>query len=143
MTAKQYLRQGYRLKELIQTHRDELEQLRGMLGLVKGTTYDKIGGGTTKWNGDTAEYNLVIRCVDMESQIAQEIDSMVALMQEIHTSIEAVSNTDERLVLRCKYILFLGWDDTAKRMNYSPTQVKRLHGAALQSVVVPEKYMLK
>lgn len=47
-----YLRQGCRLKELIQTHRDELAQLRSMLGSVSGVSYD-IGGGTTKWNVDT------------------------------------------------------------------------------------------
>ena len=140
MTAKQYLRQGYRLKELIQTHRDELTQLRSMLGSGSGPSYDKIGGGTTKWNGDTAEYNLVIKCVDLESQIEQEIVQMIALMQSIHTAIEAVRNPDERLVLRCRYILSLSWDDTAARMNYSPTQVRRLHGSALRSVIVPEKY---
>ena len=140
MTAKQYLRQGYRLKELIQTHRDELTQLRSMLGSVSGPSYDKIGGGTTKWNGDTAEYNLVIKCVDLESQIEQEIVQMIALMQSIHTAIEAVRNPDERLVLRCRYILSLSWDDTAARMNYSPTQVRRLHGSALRSVIVPNEY---
>lgn len=140
MTAKQYLKQGYRLKELIQTHRDELAQLRSMLGSVQGVSYDKVGGGATKWNGDTAEYNLVIKCVDLEAQIQQEINSMVALMQEIHNTIERVRNNDERLVLRCKYILFLSWEETAQRMNYSDTQVRRLHGSALLSVVVPDKY---
>lgn len=140
MTAKQYLKQGYRLKELIQTHRDELAQLRSMLGSAQGVSYDKIGGSSAKWNGDTAEYNLVIKCIDLEAQIQQEIDSMVALMQEIHSTIEGVHNNDERLVLRCKYILFLSWEETAQRMNYSDTQVRRLHGSALLSVVVPEKY---
>ena len=140
MTAKQYLKQGYHLKELIQTHRDELAQLRSMLGSVQGVSYDKIGGGSTKWNGDTAEYNLVIKCIDLEAQIQQEMNSMVALMQEIHNTIERVHNNDERLVLRCKYILFLSWEETAQRMNYSDTQVRRLHGSALLSVVVPEKY---
>lgn len=140
MTAKQYLKQGYRLKELIQTHRDELAQLRSMLGSVQGVSYDKVGRGATRWNGDTAEYNLVIKCVDLEAQIQQEINSMVALMQEIHNTIEGVHNNDERLVLRCKYILFLSWEETAQRMNYSDTQVRRLHGSALLSVVVPDKY---
>lgn len=142
MTAKQYLRQGCRLKELIQTHRDELLQLRSMLGSVSGPSYDKIGS-ITKWNGDTAEANLVIKCVDLEKQIECEIDQMITLMQSIHTTIETVCNPDERLVLRCRYILSLNWDDTANRMNYSPTQVRRLHGSALQSVVVPEEYEFK
>lgn len=140
MNAKQYLRQGCRLKELIQTHRDELAQLRSMIGSVSGPSYDKIGGGATRWNGDTAEYDLAIKCVDLERQIEREIEQMIALMQSIHTTIEAVRNPDERLVLRCRYILGLDWDETAARMNYSPVQARRMHGTALQSVIVPAEY---
>ncbi len=97
MTAKQYLRQGCRLKELIKTNRDELAQLRSMLGSISGPSYDKIGGGSQKWNGDTAETNLVIRCVDLEKQIEREMVQMITLMQSIHTTIEDVRNPDERL----------------------------------------------
>lgn len=93
-----------------------------------------------KWNGDTAEQNLVIKCVDLENLIKSEINDMVDLMHEIHTTIEAVQDRDQRLVLRCRYILFLNWEDTAARMSYSYPQARRIHGAALQSVIVPEKY---
>lgn len=140
MTAKQYLQRGYRLNELIKSHREELANLHAMVGSVGATTYDKVGGRATKWNGDTAEQNLVIKCVDLENLIKSEINDMVDLMHEIHTTIEAVQDRDQRLVLRCRYILFLNWEDTAARMSYSYPQAKRIHGAALQSVIVPEKY---
>lgn len=140
MTAKQYLQRGYRLNELIKSHREELANLHAMVGSVGATTYDKVGGRATKWNGDTAEQNLVIKCVDLENLIKSEINDMVDLMHEIHTTIEAVQDRDQRLVLRCRYILFLNWEDTAARMSYSYPQARRIHGAALQSVIVPEKY---
>lgn len=140
MTAKQYLQRGYRLNELIKSHREELANLHAMVGSVGATTYDKVGGRATKWNGDTAEQNLVIKCVDLENLIKSEINDMVDLMHEIHTTIEAVQDRDQRLVLRCRYILFLNWGDTAARMSYSYPQARRIHGAALQSVIVPEKY---
>lgn len=140
MTAKQYLQRGYRLNELIKSHREELANLHAMVGSVGATTYDKVGGRATKWNGDTAEQNLVIKCVDLENLIKSEINDMVDLMHEIHTTIEAVQDRDQRLVLRCRYILFLKWEDTAARMSYSYPQARRIHGAALQSVIVPEKY---
>lgn len=65
---------------------------------------------------------------------------MVDLLQEIHDVIEAVPDRNECLLLRCRYILFLNWTDTATRMNYSYQQVRRIHGTALQHVTVPEKY---
>lgn len=140
MTAKQYLQRGYRLNELIKSYREELANLHAMVGSIGATTYDKVGGRATKWNGDTAEQNLVIKCVDLENLIKSEINDMVDLMHEIHTTIEAVQDRDQRLVLRCRYILFLNWEDTAARMSYSYPQARRIHGAALQSVIVPEKY---
>lgn len=60
MTAKQYLRQGYRLNELIKTHQDELEQLHRMVGSIQSPGFDKPGGAH-QWNGTTAEQGLVIR----------------------------------------------------------------------------------
>lgn len=140
MTAKQYLRQGYRLNELIKTHQDELARLHQMVGSVHSPGFDKPGGGAPKWNGNTAEQSLVIKTIDLERQIKEEIERMVGLLQEIHSSIEAVPDKNERLVLRCRYILFLGWAETAERMNYSYQQVRRIHGTALQHITVPEKY---
>lgn len=140
MTAKQYLRQGYRLNELIKTHQDELAQLHRMVGSVQSPGFDKLGGGAPKWNGSTAEQNLVIKTVDLEAQIKREVAQMVDLLQEIHDVIEAVPDRNERLVLRCRYILFLNWTETAGRMNYSYQQVRRIHGTALLHVTVPEQY---
>ena len=140
MTAKQYLRQGYRLRELIQTHKDELAQLHRMVGSVQSPGFNKPGGGTPKWNGETAEQSLVIKTVDLENQIKQEIGSMIDLLHGVHDTIETVTNRDERLVLRCRYILFLSWSETAGRMNYSYQQVRRIHGTALQHITVPEQY---
>ena len=139
MTAKQYLKQGYRLKELIQTHEDELAQLRQMVGSI-GSPGIKIGSAPNNWNGETAEQKLVIKTVDLEAQIRREIAQMVGLLHEIHDSIEQVEDGNERLVLRCRYILFLNWSETADRMNYSYQQVRRIHGTALQHITVPEKY---
>lgn len=139
MTPKQYLKQGYRLNELIQTHQDELARLHQMVGSVHSSGFDKPGGAP-KWNGNTAEQSLVIKAVDLETQIKEEIERMVGLLQEIHSSIEAVPDKNERLVLRCRYILFLGWAEIAERMNYSYQQVRRIHGSALLHVTVPEMY---
>lgn len=143
MTAKQYLRQGYRLKELIQTHRDELAELRSLLGYAPGIGYDKIGSSPAKWNGETAETNLVIKCIDMEDQIQREIDQMFSVMKSIHATIEEVKDPDERLVLRCKYILFLSWGEISAVMNFSSAQARRVHDEALRRVKVPEEYLLK
>lgn len=138
MTAKQYLKQGYRLKELIQTHREELAQLRDMVGSIQSPNWGKVGVGANNWNGQTREQILAVRVMDLEQQIEEEIADMVQLMQRIHNAVESVPNQDQRLALRCRYILFLSWAETADRMNYSCQQARRIHDDALRSVAAPE-----
>ena len=139
MTTKQYLRQNYRLNETIQSHKDELARLREMASSIPGGSFDNSGGGGSRWCGDTPQINALTRAIDLERQIQQEIVDMERLQKNIHDCIGAVRDPDERFVLRCRYILFLTWEDTAERMHYSTTQVKRIHGTALQSIVIPEQ----
>lgn len=137
MTAKQYLRQAYRLNELINSHIKELEQLRLISTSVPSIDFSKerVQGG--QFPGDKIA-NIVGKIVDLERQINAEIDSFIDLKKEIHDAIEAVKNPNERLVLRCRYIEFLTWEQVAERMNYSIKQVHRIHSEALKNVVVPK-----
>jgi DNA-directed RNA polymerase specialized sigma subunit len=138
MTPKQYLRQAYRLNELINSHIREVKQLKLLSTSVPSTDFSKerVQGG--KLPGDKIS-NIIAKIVDLEKQINDEIDHFVDLKKEIHDIIEAVKSPDQRLVLRCRYIEFLTWEKTAEIMNYSIKQIHRIHSAALQNVVIPKK----
>ena len=138
MTAKQYLRQAYRLNELINSHIREVEQLRLLSTSVPSTDFSKerVQGG--KLPGDRIS-NIIAKIVDLEKQINDEIDNLIDLKKEIHDAIDAVQNPDQQLVLRCRYIEFLTWEKTAECLNYSIKQIHRIHSAALQAIVIPKR----
>jgi len=138
MTAKQYLRQAYRLNELINSHIREVEQLRLLSTSVPSTDFSKerVQGG--KLPGDRIS-NIITKIVDLEKQINDEIDNLIDLKKEIHDAIDAVQNPDQQLVLRCRYIEFLTWEKTAECLNYSIKQIHRIHSAALQAIVIPKR----
>lgn len=138
MTPKQYLRQAYRLNELINSHIREVEQLKLLSTSVPSTDFSKerVQGG--KLPGDRIS-NIIAKIVDLEKQINDEINHFVDLKKEIHDVIEAVKSPDQRLVLRCRYIEFLTWEKTAEIMNYSIKQIHRIHSTALQNVVIPKR----
>lgn len=137
MTAKQYLRQAYRLNELINSHIREVEQLRLVSTSLPGTDFsqERVQGGNLP--GDRIP-NIIAKIVDLEAQINQEIDSFIDLKKEVHDAIESVKSPDQRLVLRCRYVEFLTWEKTAECLNYSIKQIHRIHSAALQNIVVPK-----
>jgi DNA-directed RNA polymerase specialized sigma subunit len=137
MTAKQYLRQAYRLNELINSHIKELESLKLLSTSLPSTDFsqERVQGGQLP--GDRIS-NIIAKIVDLEKQINDEIDSFIELKKEVHNVINAVTSSNERLVLRCRYIEFLTWEQTADRMAYSIKQVHRIHSEALQNVIVPK-----
>lgn len=137
MTAKQYLRQAYRLNELINSHIREVEQLRLISTSLPGTDFsqERVQGGMLP--GDRMP-NIIAKIVDLESQINREIDSFIDLKKEIHDAIDKVANCNEKLVLRYRYIEFLTWEQIAEQMNYSITQIHRIHANSLQNFIIPK-----
>ena len=52
--------------------------------------------------------------------------------------IEAVPDTDERMVLRYRYVHNLTWEQIGNEMNADARTIRRWHGNALLHVVLPE-----
>lgn len=134
---KTYLRKAYRLDRLVQSHAAELERLRSTLGSL-GSSLDGQPR-TPRYDSSTGEINRLIQVIDLEQQLKDEIAAMGARWKEIHNTIEAVEDKDERLVLRYRYIQGLDWDYIAVELNYSRRQVIRIHGEALEHLRPPEK----
>lgn len=137
MTPKQYLRQAYRLNELINSHIREVKQLKLLSTSVPSTDFSKerVQGG--KLPGDRIS-NIIAKIVDLEKQINDEIDRFVDLKKEIHDAVDNVKNVNEQLVLRYRYIEFLTWEQISERMNYSIMQVHRIHSNALRNFIIPK-----
>lgn len=137
MTAKQYLKQAYWLKLLIEAHKRELAQLREIMGgLQSAGTGD--GVRASKWNGDTRESRAVVAFLDFELNIKREIEARAEKLGEIGAVVAQVPNEAERLLLLYRYVLCLEWQEIADRMKFSERQLHRLHGRALQHVKVPQ-----
>lgn len=137
MTAKEYLKQAYRLHERIDAHIAELEELRDMSTRIQGVSFEEHFSSTR--NTDAPFVKLIGKIMDMESRINSEIDRLVDLKAEMDMVIEQVEDIEERLLLRYRYLDNMTWDDIATRLSVSSRTVHRIHSAALQNFVVPEE----
>jgi len=138
MTAKEYLSQAYRLDQKINSHIEEVSRLRAMSQSISSPGW---GERVQSSKSTDAPY---VRCIEkiitLEQTIDAEIDALVDLKQEIRTVIEAVPNTDYRLLLRYRYIHNCTWEQIGAEMCADSRTVRRWHNEALKKVVVPEKY---
>ena len=136
MTNKEYLRQAYRLDQKINSDIEEVARLREMAGNISSPVLgDKV---QTSRNRDGLFVRNMEKILLLEEKINQEIDALVDLKSQMRDVIAAVQDTDERMVLRYRYIHNLTWEQIGNELNADKSTIRRWHGMALAHVVLPE-----
>ena len=131
MTAKQYLRQAYRLNELINSDIQELEQLKALSRSISSPNLSGMPSGSRKQEAPFV--NAVIKIVDLEKVIDAEIDRFVDLKKEIRDKLFQIKDKNERLILQNRYLLFQTWEQIAEELNFTPQWVQEIHKRALKN----------
>lgn len=136
MTAKQYLRQAYRLNDLINSDLAELEQLKILSTSVSSLNLSGMPSSGTR-KQEAPFVNAVMKIIELEKVIDAEINRFVDLKKEIRDVINKVPDNNQKLVLKLRYIQFLKWESVAAEMDLSFKQVHRIHNEALKNVKLP------
>lgn len=136
MTAKEYLRQAYRLDHRIDSDITEMERLREMACSIGSPGFEE------HYDPNHATEAPFVRALEkvwkMEEKINGEIDRLVDLKAQIRSVIEAVTDPNERMVLRYRYIHNMTWDQIGDELHADARTVRRWHGTALLHVELPE-----
>ena len=136
MTNKEYLRQAYRLDQKINSDIEEVARLREMAGNISSPVLgDKV---QTSRNRDGLFVRNMEKILLLEEKINREIDALVDLKSQMRDVIAAVQDTDERMVLRYRYIHNRTWEQIGNELNADKSTIRRWHGSALAHVVLPE-----
>ena len=136
MTSKEFLRQAYRLDQRIQSDIEELARLRAMsVSISAPVSGEKVQASLPS---DAPFARCVEKILLLEEKINAEIDVLVGLKEQIREVIAAVSNTDEQMVLRCRYVHNMTWEEIGSEMKANARTVRRWHGAALLHVTMPK-----
>lgn len=127
MTAKQYLNRARRidseintLLELVQTTRESLEAIT--------QNYDRDGSQATK---NPHKFD---RLIELESQVDDKVDELIALKGEILGTISKLKDNRQRIILTEYYLKMKTWEQIAVDMHYSFQHIMRMHGYALKEV---------
>ena len=133
MEAKAYLRQAYRINQLIQSNEKELEELHELSTSISGidTSKDTV---QTSPSGDASYTKIIEKIDELERVIKNDIDKLLNLKLEIKNTIDAVPDSEEKLLLQERYLNFMEWDDICESMYVSTRTVHRIHGRALNTV---------
>ena len=132
MTAKEYLQQSYRLTAQINSDLQELEDLRSIASSIHSPGFER--NCNPNYPTEAPFVKGLERIWIMEDRINSEIEKFISVREEIREVINEVSDYDQKMLLRYRYINHLSWDEIAGRMFYGQRWLFILHGKALKSV---------
>ena len=132
MTAKEYLQQAYRLTARIKSDLQELDDLRSMTSGLRSPGFER------NYNPNRPTEAPFVKGLErvwtMEERINEEINRLISLREEIRDVIDEVTDYDQKMLLRYRYINHLPWEEIGGKMFYGERWLFILHGRALKSV---------
>ena len=136
MTAKEYLQQAYRLDQKISSDLEEVASLREMaISVSSPQLAERV---QTSGNTDASFVRALEKIMNLEERINKEIDLLMELKKEIRIVITTVEDTDERMVLKYRYVHNYTWEQIGNELHADARTVRRWHGKALQHVILPD-----
>ena len=136
MTPREYLEQAEHLDQLIVSNLVELERLHLTKSNISPPSLEPHYNAT---RNTTAPFVYKVeKLMLLEDEIRTETNRLAELRTQIRQAIDSVPNTDERLVLRYRYLQSLTWEEIAMRMHACRMSVIRWHKKGLEDVVIPE-----
>lgn len=131
--TEKFLNRAYKSEQLIQSYNQELRDLQELSVSISATdtTKERVQGGGASNN---VIEDIFDKISNLRNEIEKEILNFIKLKKEIRDIINQVENTDEKLLLRYRFIQFYDWKTIVINMNTSKTQMYRLKDNALLSV---------
>lgn len=136
MTAKEYLHQAYRLDQRINSNIEELAALREMASSISSPQLSERV--QTSKQADAPFVKNLEKIMALEDRINTEVNLLMELKDEIRRVITAVPNTDERMVLKYRYVHNYTWEQIGTELHADSRTVRRWHSKALQHVILPK-----
>jgi len=131
MKAKEYLGQAYLLDQRINS---QLEQLTALNDLATKCTSMISDMPRNPNRGGSSMADTVVKIVDLQEEINQDVDELVDLKMKIIGVIRSVEKKEYRVLLELRYLCFKSWEDIAAEMNYSVRWVHIMLAKALAAV---------
>lgn len=128
MTIKEYLSQAYRIDQRINSKLEQVQSLRELAVKATSTLSDTYSSGNS--NKQKME-GVIVKIIDLENEIDEEIDKLIDLKQEIVSLIKQVKNPEYKTLLELRYLCFRTWEQIAVEMRYDLSWIHRLHKKAL------------
>ena len=129
MTAKEYLKQLWWIDKEIHEKMMEQEWLKTK---AEGTSPPEVTGMPRSAGGKDKISSVIIKMVDLQNYIKMRTDELIDLRITITKQINGLEDQRSRIVLSCRYLRRMKWEQIEKEMAYEKSSIMRMHRKALK-----------
>jgi len=131
MNALEFLQQAYMLEQRIETKLQEISSLRALAETMRSFAGNEP---VCRSRNVTALEDSVIKIMEQERELNEEIDRLVDLKKEILDVISEVKDLNFRLVLEKRHLCFESWPQIGEEMGHTDRWAQMKHTGALRVV---------
>ena len=136
MTAREYLRQAYRLEQRIKLEKANIEELRELSTSVGSPGFEEHYNPNR--STDAPFVKVLERIAEMEEKSKKELALLLKLKDEMTEAINLLESQDERLVLKYRYLHNWTWGRIGDEIFADERTIRRWHDRALSHFTVPD-----
>lgn len=133
MTAKEFLQQVYLAHHEVEICLEEISQLQSLATRTTTVIRGVPNGGQTI--GSQIE-NSITQMDTKAEELAEKIKVLVEDIDKVRAAISQVKNSNERMILKYRYLCFFSWQQISFLMKTSLRQIYRIHNDALENFFV-------
>ena len=131
MQAKEFLNQAFLIDQRI---RSKSEQIRTLHEIATSCSTNITGMPRNPNRGGSRMADAVCKMVDLENEIARDMDALIAVKRKIVVVINAVDDITLRTLLEKRYLCGATWEDISCDLCFNKRWTLRLHDRALEAV---------
>ena len=115
----------------------DIEEEIAELRLSQTSPAARIGDGMPHSHNPKGYDDYAAKLDELERKLAASKDASVTARINIEVAIESLKDPREKRAMDLHYIKGLTWSEVAEAMEYDVRHILRLHGSALQHIVIP------
>lgn len=131
MLAKDFLNQAFLIDQRI---RSKSEQIRTLNEIATSCSATLTGMPRNPNCGGSRMADAVCKMIDLENEIARDMDRLIEVKREIVTVINAVDDVVLRTLLEKRYLCGATWEEISVDLCFNRRWTFRLHDKALEAV---------
>ena len=131
MLAKDFLNQAFLIDQRI---RSKSEQIRTLNEIATSCSATLTGMPRNPNRGGSRMADAVCKMIDLENEIARDMDRLIEVKREIVTVINAVDDVVLRTLLEKRYLCGATWEEISVDLCFNRRWTFRLHDKALGAI---------